>query len=130
MKYMMLFWVDESAETTADEDAAMMVAVKSWVDEMTERGIMVHGGALRSAGEAAIVHVRDGEVLVSDGPFAETKEQIGGYGVVECADLDAAIRLAAGHPLARTARSRCDPTGTHPGITDRCAPGAPSGSTC
>jgi len=52
MKYMMLFWVDESAETTADEDAAIMVAVKSWVDQMTERGIMVHGGALRSAGEA------------------------------------------------------------------------------
>ncbi len=70
MKYMMLFWVDESAATTADEDAATMVAVKSWVDQMTERGIMVHGGALRSAGEAAIVHVRDGEVLVSDGPFA------------------------------------------------------------
>jgi hypothetical protein len=55
MKYMMLFWVDESAETTADEDAAIMVAVKSWVDQMTERGILVHGGALHSAGEAAIV---------------------------------------------------------------------------
>lgn len=109
MKYMMLFWVDESAETTADEDAAMMVAVKSWVDQMTEHGIMVHGGALRSAGEAAIVHVRDGEVLVSDGPFAETKEQIGGYSVVECADLDAAIRLAAGHPLARTAKVEMRP---------------------
>jgi len=53
MKYMMLFWIDESAETTADEDAAVMVAVKSWVDQMTERGILVHGGALRSAGEAA-----------------------------------------------------------------------------
>jgi hypothetical protein len=67
---MMMFWVDESGETTADEDAAMMIAVKSWVDQMTERGVLVHGGALRSAGEAAIVHVRDGEVLVSDGPFA------------------------------------------------------------
>jgi hypothetical protein len=75
MKYMMMFWVDESGETTADEDAAMMIAVKSWVDQMTDRGVLVHGGALRSAGEAAIVHVRDGEVLVSDGPFAETKEQ-------------------------------------------------------
>ncbi len=109
MKYMMLFWVDESAEATADEDAATMVAVKSWVDQMTEHGVLVHGGALRSAGEAAIVHVRDGEVLVSDGPFAETKEQIGGYCVVECADLDAAIRLAAGHPLARTAKVEMRP---------------------
>ena len=109
MKYMMLFWVDESGETTADEDAAMMIAVKSWVDQMTERGVLVYGGALRSAGEAAIVHVRDGEMLVSDGPFAETKEQIGGYSVVECADLDAAIRLAAGHPLARTAQVEVRP---------------------
>ena len=50
MKYMMLFWVDESGETTADEDAAMMIAVKSWVDQMTEHGVLVHSGALRSAG--------------------------------------------------------------------------------
>jgi len=48
-------------------------------------------------------------VLVSDGPFAETKEQIGGYGVIECADLDAAIRVAAGHPLARTAKVEVRP---------------------
>ena len=47
--------------------------------------------------------VNEGELLVSDGPFAETKEQIGGYDVIECADLDAAVRIAAGHPLARTA---------------------------
>jgi len=109
VKYMMMFWVDETATATADEDAAIMIAVKSWVEQMTERGVMVHGGALRSAGEAAIVQVRDGEMLVSDGPFAETKEQIGGYDVVECANLDAAIRVAAGHPLARTAKVEVRP---------------------
>src|SRR5205807_537829 len=49
MKYMMMFWVDEAAEATPDEDAAMMIAVKAWVDQMTESGVMVHGGALRSA---------------------------------------------------------------------------------
>jgi hypothetical protein len=99
---MLMFWVDESAEATADEDAAMMIAVKSWVENMTDRGIRLTGGPLRSAGEARIVRVRDGEPLIS-GPFAETKEQIGGYDVVECADLDAATEVAAGHPLARTA---------------------------
>jgi hypothetical protein len=109
MKYMLLFWVDESAEVTADEDAAMMIAVKAWVEDMTERGVMVSGGALRSAGEARIVRARDGELLVSDGPFAETKEQIGGYGIVECADLDAALAVAAGHPLARTAQVEVRP---------------------
>ena len=103
MKYMLLFWVDESGEVTADEDAAMMIAVKSWVEEMTERGIRVSGGPLRSAREAKIVQVRDRELLVSDGPFAETKEQIGGYDVIDCAGLDAAVQVAAGHPLARVA---------------------------
>jgi hypothetical protein len=109
MKYMLMFWVDEAAEVTADDDAAMMIAVKSWVEQMTERGVRLYGGPLRSAGEAKIVHVRDGELLISDGPFAETKEQIGGYDVVECADLHAAIRVAAGHPLARTAKVEVRP---------------------
>ena len=63
----------------------------------------------RSADEAEVIHVRDGELLVSDGPFAETKEQIGGYDVVECAGLDAAIGIAAGHPLARTAKVEVRP---------------------
>ncbi len=103
MRYMLMFWVDESAEVTADEDAAMMIAVKSWVEKMTERGVLLHGGALRSASDARIVRVRDDGLLVSDGPFAETKEQIGGYDMLECADLDTAIEVAAGHPLARTA---------------------------
>jgi hypothetical protein len=109
MKYMLLFWVDESGEITPDEDAAQMVAVKSWVEDMTERGVTVSGGPLRSAREAKIVQVRDGELLVTDGPFAETKEQIGGYDVVECADLDAAVRVAASHPLARTAQIEVRP---------------------
>ncbi len=109
MKYMLMFWVDESAEVTADDDAAMMIAVKSWVEQMTERGVRLYGGPLRSAGEAKIIHVCDGELLVSDGPFAETKEQIGGYDVVECAGLDAAIGVAAGHPLARTAKVEVRP---------------------
>ena len=103
MKYMLMFWVDESAEVTADEDAGVMIAVKAWVEDMTERGVVVSGGALCPVSQARIVRVRDGELLVSDGPFAETKEQIGGYDVVECADLAAAVELAAGHPLARAA---------------------------
>ena len=103
MKYMLMYWVDESAGVTPEEDAAMMIAVKSWVEQMTERGVRLYGGPLRSAAEANIVRVRDGEMLVCDGPFAETKEQIGGYNVVECATLDAAVRLAGEHPLARTA---------------------------
>jgi hypothetical protein len=109
MKYMLLFWVDEAGEATADESAALAAAVKSWVADMTERGIRVSGGPLCSAREAKIVHVRDGELLVSDGPFAETKEQIGGYDVVDCPDMDAALAVAAGHPLARAAQVEVRP---------------------
>ena len=109
MKYMLMFWVDESGEVTAEEDAAMMIDVKSWVEEMSGRGVLLDGGALRSAAEAKIVRMADGEVLVSDGPFAETKEQIGGYDVIDCADLDAAIQIAARHPLARTVKVEVRP---------------------
>ena len=106
---MLMFWVDESGEVTADDDAAMMIAVKSWVEEMSERGVLLSGGPLRSAAEAKIVRVAGGELLVSDGPFAETKEQIGGYDVIDCPDMDAAIQIAAGHPLARTAKVEVRP---------------------
>jgi hypothetical protein len=99
MKYLLMFWDDESVDVGAD--AAAMKGVRAWVEEMTGRGIRLHGSSLRSARDASLVRVRDGELLVSDGPFAETKDQIGGYDVVECADLDMAIRVAAAHPLAR-----------------------------
>lgn len=109
MKYMLLFWVDEAGEVTADEAAAQVAAVTSWLAEMTGRGIHVSGGPLVAAHEAKIVRVQDGEVLVTDGPFAETKEQIGGYDVIECAGLDAALAVAAGHPLARSAKVEVRP---------------------
>ena len=105
MKYMLLFWVDESAEAAADEGAAMMTAVKSWVEDMTEREVRRSGGALRSAGEAKIVRVRDGEVLVSDGPFAEIREQ----------------SAATTSWSARTWTPRC---GSRPGIRWRERPGS------
>jgi len=57
---------------------------------------------LGAAREAKLLRVRDGGMLVSDGPFAETKEQIGGYDVIECPDLDAALEVAAAHPLSRS----------------------------
>jgi hypothetical protein len=109
MKYMLMFWVDESAGVTEGEDAAMMIAVKSWVETMTGRGVLRHGSPLCPATGGKIVSVGDGELLVTDGPFAETKEQIGGYDVLECADLDAAVEAAATYPLARTAKVEVRP---------------------
>ena len=109
MKYMLMFWVDESAEVTDEEDAATMIAVKSWVEKMTERGVLLDASPLCPVRDGKIVSVREDELLISDGPFAETKEQIGGYGVLECADLDTAVGAAAEHPLARSAKVEVRP---------------------
>ena len=101
MKYMLMFWVDESAGVTEDEDAAMMIAVKSWIEKMTERGVLLHGSPLCPVKDGKIVSVRGGEVLVTDGPFAETKEQVAGLNVLACPSLADAAEIASQHPTAR-----------------------------
>ena len=93
MRYLMLVYVDESVDGGPDD-------VKPWVDEMDGKGVRQFGSRLRPVSDATTVQVRDGEVLLSDGPFAETKEQIGGFDLLECADLDEAIEVAAKHPGA------------------------------
>jgi hypothetical protein len=68
--------------------------------EIERRGASLGGARLRPVVDATTVRVRDGETLVSDGPFAETKDFVGGIDIIECADLDDAIAIAAGHPYA------------------------------
>ena len=101
MKYMMLVCRDESVELSPEERAQIGPATAAWVEEMGRRGIRLEGSALRLVSDATTVSVRAGEVLIADGPFAETKEQIAGYDILECADLDEAIEVAAKHPVAR-----------------------------
>jgi len=101
MKYMMLVCVGEDVQLTPAESAEMERATLAWVDEMEGRGVRLQGGPLRSVSDATTVRVRQDEVLISDGPFAETKEQIGGFDILECTDLDEAIEVAAKHPVAR-----------------------------
>src|SRR5882762_5507879 len=87
----------------AGEDAAEHFdeGCGGWSEEMIERGVLLPGGAgLRPPADATTVRVRDDNVLLTDGPFAETKEQIGGIVLIECADLDEAIEIAAKHPFA------------------------------
>jgi hypothetical protein len=71
-----------------------------WVEEMDGRGVRKFGDRLRPAEDATTVRVRDGELLVTDGPFVEGKEYIAGIDVIECADLDEAIEIASKHPMA------------------------------
>jgi hypothetical protein len=97
MKYMLIHCVDETAEYAQEQGRPTFDA---WLAEMQDRGVTLHGDRLRDTGSATTVQVREREVLLSDGPFAETKEQIAGYDVIECADLDEAIEVASKHPTA------------------------------
>jgi hypothetical protein len=96
MKYMLIHCIDPTAERSTEG----IPAFESWLEEMLGREASLHGDRLRGVDDATTVQVRDREVLISDGPFAETKEQIAGYDVIECADLDEAIEIASKHPTA------------------------------
>ena len=81
-----------------EEMAVLQRECPRWVEEMQGRGVRLLGRELDLPETAATVRVRDGETLVTDGPFAETKEFVAGFDVIECADLDEAIEVAAKHP--------------------------------
>ena len=72
-----------------------------WVTTYDEQGIRLLGDRVDPPSKAKTVRVRDGELLVTDGPFLETKEALGGFDVLECRDLDEAIEVAAAHPMAK-----------------------------
>jgi hypothetical protein len=99
MKYMLLICVDKNMELSPAEGAAMGSTTEAWVAQTGPARLT--GGPLRPADTATTVRVRDGQVLVSDGPFAETKEQVAGFNVLECADLDEAVGVASRHPTAK-----------------------------
>ena len=100
MKYLLMICVNESVELTPEEQAASERGAHAWVAEMDARGVRQLGDRLRPVRDATTVRVREREVLIADGPFAETKEQIAGFDVLECADLDEAIEVASKHPVA------------------------------
>ncbi len=102
MKYLMLICTDSSVVLSSQEQAKMPAATEAWVKEMDGSGVRVLGERLRPASDATTVRVRDADVLLADGPFAETKEQIAGFDIIECADLDQALDVAARHPVARS----------------------------
>ena len=97
MKYLMIHAVDEDA-TWPDDSPATPEALEAWVQEMLARGVLLDGSRLRPVSDATTVRAPGGALAVTDGPFAETKEQIAGYDVIDCPDLDAAVAVAAAHP--------------------------------
>jgi len=100
MQYMLLIYTQENnwERLGEDERATAMKGYRDFTEELRSAGAMVAGDRLQPTANATTVRVRDGEQLVSDGPFAETKEQLGGYYVIEADSLDDAIRWAAKLP--------------------------------
>jgi hypothetical protein len=103
MKYMLNIYGDMSEydDMTPEQNEQMMQAYDAFYRDATERGAWVVGEALEGPETATAVKVRDGERLVTDGPFPETKEQLGGFYILECKDLDEAIEWAAKIPGAQ-----------------------------
>jgi hypothetical protein len=102
MRYMLLIIGDESrySEMSEEEGKAQLERWSEYTKELVDAGAFVAGDGLQTSTSATTLRVQDGERLLTDGPFAETKEQIGGYYTIECKDLDEAIDWAAKLPSA------------------------------
>ena len=103
MKYLCLVYVEGSKfpSLSPEEQRALDRDSLAYDRELERTGHFIAAEALQSVEQAATVRVRDGRMSVTDGPFAETKEQLGGFILVEARDMNEAIRLAAGIPLAK-----------------------------
>jgi hypothetical protein len=104
MRYMLLIYGDtDPAQSDVSDEAQRetLQAYGKYTQDLQQRGVMRSGDALQPVTSATTVRVRNGQRLVTDGPFAETKEALGGFYIVEARDLDEAIELAAACPGAQ-----------------------------
>jgi len=103
MQYVLLIYVNEDVTNNLSEEerAAYFQNYGAFEGEVQQRGIKTGGQPLQSISTSTTVRIRDGESLITDGPFAETKEQLAGFYVLECDNLDEAIALASKMPDAQ-----------------------------
>lgn len=103
MRYLLMIYTNEAedAKATPEEQETILNEYYAYSKELTDSGKNLGGEALLPTHTATTVRVRDGKTITSDGPFAETKEQLGGYYIVEAENLDEAIHWAAKIPGAR-----------------------------
>jgi hypothetical protein len=103
MKYLLLVcWEAErmNAQEEPEPGSPREVEGFPWLDDLQARGIWVTGDQLAPPRRAQAVRVRGGKTLVTDGPFAETKEALGGFDLIECGSLEEAVEIASRHPIA------------------------------
>jgi hypothetical protein len=103
MRYLLSIYGDETGwnDATPEQVGAIMAAYDEFGRKAEAAGVMLGGEGLQPTATATTVRVRDGDTLTTDGPFAETREQLGGYYLLECKDLDEAIGWAAQIPGAQ-----------------------------
>jgi hypothetical protein len=104
MQYLLLIYRNEAGlgSMTADDRKQMMAEYGAFTQSIIESGHFKAGDGLQPTTTATSVRVRDGKIMTTDGPFAETREQLGGYYLVEAKDLDTALGIAARIPGAKT----------------------------
>src|SRR5574341_53062 len=115
MKYMLLVYMDEQAMTDEEREHCYVESAQLTQD-LHAQGHYLGAGPLHSVSTATSVRVRAGKRVVTDGPFAETREQLGGYYVIEAADLDEAIRIAERVPPVRYGTVEIRPVIEIPGL--------------
>jgi hypothetical protein len=108
MKFLMLVSLDPSHDPEDTDDSGTL-EVDDWAAKYDEAGVRLMGSQVRMAEDGTSVTRSQGKVLVTDGPYAESREWIVGFDVLECEDLDAAIRVAAEHPMSAGGRLELRP---------------------
>lgn len=102
MRYLLMDYVGEQGwpELTREEQLNWLGAYRAYMQAMTDAGVLINSNGLQPSATATTVRVREGKTQVLDGPYADTKEQLGGYHLIEVPDLDAALAWAARSPTA------------------------------
>jgi hypothetical protein len=113
---MLLIYNCERPEPADPDFAASLARVNAFADECRRRGVFVGGHPLQPEHTATTVSVRDGKALITDGPFAETHEHLGGAYILDCRNLDEALELAALCPMAEVGSIEVRPIVTVPGL--------------
>ena len=101
MRYALLVSIDENKELTEEDIERQYAEFMGFQDEMEARGVLISRERLRPTSLSTTVRVRDEDLVVADGPFAETKEQIAGFYIIDCEELEEAIEVASRNPGAR-----------------------------
>jgi hypothetical protein len=117
MKFLLTIYGEESGwgDASPEEIGQVMAAYEAFGRAAAEAGVLVGGEGLQPTSTATTVRVRDNETLTTDGPFAETREQLGGYYLLDCSDLDDAIGWAARVPGAQNASVEVRPVMNYEG---------------